>query len=109
MEAQNAVQPLVSKQSPGRRPPQVLMQRIDRASLSGAKGEVALGVVAALGIQGAGDLAPDIVVRLVRALQTAGVRDGARDVALEAFLLRPVTSIASAGPASPASPASGGG
>jgi len=85
------------------------MQRIDRASLSGAKGEVALGVVAALGIQGAGDLAPDVVVRLVRALQTAGVRDGAREVALEAFLLRPVTSIAPAGPASPASPASGGG
>jgi len=109
MEAQNAVQPLVAKSSPGRRPPQVLMQRIDRASLSGAKGEVALAVVAALGIQGAGDLAPDVVVRLVRALQTAGVRDGAREVALEAFLLRPVTSIAPAGPASPASPASGGG
>jgi len=109
MEAQDAVQPLVSKQSPGRRPPQVLMQRIDRASLSGAKGEVALGVIAALGVQGAGDLAPDVVVRLVRALQTAGIRDGAREVALEAFLLRPVTSIASVGQTSPATPASGGG
>ena len=108
-EAQDAVQPLVSKQSPGRRPPQVLMQRIDRASLSGAKGEVALGVIAALGVQGAGDLAPDVVVRLVRALQTAGIRDGAREVALEAFLLRPVTSIASVGQTSPATPASGGG
>jgi hypothetical protein len=106
MEAQDAVQPLVSKQSAGRRPPQALMQRIDRASLSGAKGEVALGVIAALGIQGAGDLAPDVVVRLVRALQTAGIRDGAREVALEAFLLRPVTSL---GQASPASPPSGGG
>jgi hypothetical protein len=109
MEAQDAVQPLVSKQSPGRRPPQVLMQRIDRASLSGAKGEVALGVIAALGVQGAGDLAPDVVVRLVRALQTAGIRDGAREVALEAFLLRPVTSTASVGQTSPTTPASGGG
>jgi hypothetical protein len=89
-EAQEAVQPLVSQTSPGRRPPQVLMQRIERASLGGAKGEVALSIVAALGPQGPRDLAPDIVVRLVRALQTAGIRDGAREVALEAFLLRPV-------------------
>ena len=108
-EAQAAVQPLVSKQSEGRRPPQALMQRIDRASLSGAKGEVALGVIAALGIQGAGDLAPDVVVRLVRALQTAGIRDGAHEVAVEAFLLRPVRSIAPAGQALPGTPASGGG
>ncbi len=97
-EAQEAVQPLVSQTSPGRRPPQILMQRIDRASLAGAKGEVALGVVAALGPQGPRDLAPDIVVRLVRALQTAGIRDGAREVALEALLLRPVASLVSGGP-----------
>ena len=111
MEAQEAVQPLVSKQSPGRRPPPALMQRIDRASLSGARGEVALGVVAALGTQGTRDLAPDVVVRLVRALQTAGIRDGAREVALEAFLTRPVTSIgpiAQPQPA-PALPVPGGG
>jgi hypothetical protein len=108
-EAQEAVEPLVSQQSPGRRPAQVLMQRIDRASLSGARGEVALGVLAALGTQGARDLAPDVVVRLVRALQTAGIRDGAREVALEAFLLRPVTSIAAGAQAQPAPSISGGG
>jgi hypothetical protein len=107
-EAQEAVQPLVSKPSPGRRPPQVLMERIDRASLAGAKGEVALGVLAALGTQGARDLAPDVVVRLVRALQTAGIRDGAREVALEAFLLRPVASVVAGGPTLPGAPASGG-
>lgn len=107
-EAQEAVQPLVSKPSPGRRPPQVLMERIDRASLAGAKGEVALGVLAALGTQGARDLAPDVIVRLVRALQTAGIRDGAREVALEAFLLRPVASVVAGGPTLPAAPASGG-
>ena len=98
-EAEASVQPLVSQMSPGRRPPQVLMERIDRASLAGAKGEVALSVVAALGTQGARDLAPDIVVRLVRALQTAGIRDGAREVALEAFLLRPAASLISGVPA----------
>jgi hypothetical protein len=85
------------------------MQRIDRASLSGARGEVALGVVAALGTQGARDLAPDVVVRLVRALQTAGIRDGAREVALEAFLTRPTTGALSAEPVQAAAPASGGG
>ena len=109
MEAQESVQPLVSQTSAGRRPPQVLMQRIDRASLTGARGEVALGVIAALGTQGARDLAPDVVVRLVRALQTAGMRDGARELALEAFLLRPVTNLGTGAQALPAAPASGGG
>jgi hypothetical protein len=109
MEAQEAVEPLMSKQSPGRRPPPALMQRIDRASLSGAHGEVALGVIAALGTQGARDLAPDVVVRLVRALQTAGIRDGAREVALEAFLLRPVVTIFPNGQAPQVAPVSGGG
>lgn len=110
MEAQNAVQPLMSKMSAGRRPPQALMQRIDRASLAGARGEVALGVISALGTQGARDLAPDVVVRLVRALQTAGIRDGARELALEAFLLRPVTRIGMSVPIEPAAtPVSGGG
>jgi hypothetical protein len=110
MEAQDSVQPLVSQMSPGRRPPQALMQRIDRASLAGARGEVALGVVAALGTQGPRDLAPDVIVRLVRALQTAGIRDGARELALEAFLLRPVTNIGMGAQVEPAvAPVPGGG
>lgn len=108
MEAQEAVEPLVSQTSAGRRPPQALMQRIERAALSGARGEVALGVVAALGTQGARDLAPDVVVRLVRALQTTNIRDGARDVALEAFLLRPAASIVAGGQTTPGLSASGG-
>ena len=109
MEAQQSVQPLVAKMSAGRRPAPALMQRIDRASLSGARGEVALGVIAALGTQGTRDLAPDVVVRLVRALQTAGIRDGARELALEAFLLRPVTSIGPGAEIPPAAPVPGGG
>lgn len=110
MEAEVSVQPLVSQMSPGRRPPQALMQRIDRASLAGARGEVALGVIAALGTQGARDLAPDVIVRLVRALQTAGIRDGARELALEAFLLRPVANIGTGAQVQPAAaPIPGGG
>jgi hypothetical protein len=86
---QAAVEPLLAEQAPGRRPPPVLMQRIARAALSDARGEVALSVATALGPQGAGDLAPDVVVHLVRALQTAGIRDGAHMLAAEALLLRP--------------------
>jgi hypothetical protein len=88
MEASAAVQPLVMQASAGRRPPPILMQRIDKAALSGSRGEVALSVVTALGVQGAGDLAPDVVVRIVRALQTAGIRDAAHSLAIEAMLLR---------------------
>jgi hypothetical protein len=109
MEAQEAVQPLVSQMSAGRRPPPALMERIDRASLAGARGEVALGVIAALGTQGARDLAPDVVVRLVRALQTAGIRDGARELAFEAFLLRPVPNIGTGAQVQPAAAAVSGG
>ena len=110
MEAEVSVQPLVAQMSAGRRPPQALMQRIDRASLAGARGEVALGVIAALGTQGARDLAPDVIIRLVRALQTAGIRDGARELALEAFLLRPVPNIGTGAQVQPATaPISGGG
>jgi hypothetical protein len=65
------------------------MQRIDKAALSDARGEVALAVATALGTQGARDLAPDVVVHLVRALQTAGIRDAAHALAAEALLLRP--------------------
>jgi len=88
-DAQAAVEPLLKDQSPGRRPPAALMQRVDKAALSDARGEVALAVLSGLGPQGARDLAPDVVVRLVRALQTAGIHDAAHALAAEAFLLRP--------------------
>jgi hypothetical protein len=65
------------------------MQRIDKASLSDGRGEVALSVATALGERGPGDLAPDAVVRLIRALQTANMRDTAHLLAQEALLLRP--------------------
>src|SRR5260221_11370053 len=88
MEASAAVQPLVGQTSAGRRPPPILMQRVDKAALAGSRGEVALSVAAAPGAQGVRDLAPDVVVKLVRALQTAGIRDAADSLAPEARLLR---------------------
>ncbi len=88
-EAEAAVGALVRQPSPGRRPAPALMQRIDRAVTSGARGELALSVAAALGTQGARDLAPDVVVRLVLALRSAGIQDAADALASEAMLLRP--------------------
>ncbi len=83
------IEPLMKQISGGRRPADVLMQRIDKAALADSRGEVALAVATALGDHGPGDLAPDIVVRLIRALQTASMRDAARLLAQEAFLLHP--------------------
>jgi hypothetical protein len=84
-----AIEPLMKQVSGGRRPADVLMQRIDKAALADSRGEVALAVATALGDGGPGDLAPDIIVRLIRALQTASMRDAAHLLAQEAFLLRP--------------------
>ena len=89
VEVQAAVPRLLLEPSAGRRPAPVLMQRIDRAALSDSRGEVALSVATAMGPQGAGDLAPEVVVHLVRALQKAGIRDAAHALATEAMLLRP--------------------
>jgi hypothetical protein len=88
-DAQAAVEPLLAEPSPGRRPPPVLMRRIGKAALSDARGETALSVATVLGTQGARDFAPDVVVQLVRALQTAGIHDAAHALAMEALLLRP--------------------
>lgn len=89
-DGKSAVEPLMGNMPPGRRPAAVLMQRIDKAALSDSRGEVALSVATAIGNRGPGDLAPDIVVRLIRALQTANMRDAAHSLAMEAFLLRPL-------------------
>ena len=91
-DVKSAIEPLMKENFAGRRPAAVLMQRIDKAALSDSRGEVALSVATALGDRGPGDLAPDIVVRLIRALQTASMRDAAHMLAQEAFLLRPAAA-----------------
>jgi len=91
-DAKLDIEPLMKQVSGGRRPADVLMQRIDKAALADSRGEVALSVATALGDRGPGDLAPDIVVRLIRALQTASMRDAAHLLAQEAFLLHPAAA-----------------
>ena len=45
-----------------------------------------LGTIDALGPKGPRDLPPEVIVRLVRALRTAGINDGARALTNEALL-----------------------
>jgi hypothetical protein len=80
---------LMAHEFPGRRPAPNTMERVETASLAGHRGAVALAVLDALGVEGAGDLPADIVVRLVRALRTAGLNEAARSVAREALLTHP--------------------
>jgi hypothetical protein len=91
-DAKLEIEPLMKQVSGGRRPANVLMQRVDKAALADSRGEVALAVATALGDRGPRDLAPDVVVRLIRALQTASMRDAAHVLAQEAFLLRPAAA-----------------
>jgi hypothetical protein len=87
-EAMREVQRLMSLDFAGRRPAPNLMQRIDDASLQERRGELALGILEALGPAGARDLAPDVIVRFVRALRTAGMIETANLLAAEAILTR---------------------
>ena len=87
-EALAEVERLVRMDYPGRTPARVLMQRIDAASLDGRQGELALGILEAMGPRGPGDMSPSVVVRFVRALQTAGMNETAYAVAREAVLAR---------------------
>ena len=85
-EARTEVERLVSTDFPGRSPARVIMQRIDRASLAGRRAELGLGILEALGPRGASDMAPNVIVRFVRALQTAGMAETAHALAGEAIL-----------------------
>ncbi len=72
---------------PGRRPPEVLMRRVDGAALNARRGEAVLAIIDAMGREGPVGLAPDVVVRLVRALQTLGLHDAAHMLGIEAVLV----------------------
>jgi hypothetical protein len=91
-EAEVAAVSLMKEMHIGRPVEAALMQRIERAAASGGRGQLALSVVSALGIQGVKDLAPDGIVRLVRTLRIAGIADAADALAMEALLLRPAVS-----------------
>lgn len=85
-DARTRVAPLLQMRHAGTRPSQLALQRIDAAALAGRRGEVMLGTIDALGPKGPRDLPPEVIVRLVRALRTAGINDGARALTNEALL-----------------------
>ncbi len=91
-EAADAIQLLMQERHLGRHVEAGLMQRIERGASSGGRGTLVLSVLAALGVQGVRDLAADDIVRLVRALKTAGIQDAADALAMEAMLLRPAAT-----------------
>ena len=90
-EAQSQVQALTSIAFPGRRAPPLVMARVEQAARDGRRGELALFTVDAIGPGGAGQVAPDVVVRLVRALREAGLEEEAQALTAEAILTRPDT------------------
>ena len=72
----------------GRRPDDAAMQKMLLAAATpGRKGEAILRILDIVGAKGPGDLAPDITVEIVRALEEMGARDAARAFALHALLL----------------------
>jgi hypothetical protein len=79
---------------PGRRPDDAAMQKLlTAAAAPDRKGEAILRILDVVGAKGPGDLAPDITVEIVRALDEMGIKDSARAFALHALLLyRPGTS-----------------
>ncbi|HEX4859623.1 MAG TPA: hypothetical protein VFV07_00210, partial [Rhizomicrobium sp.] len=79
---------------PGRRPDDAAMHTIlDAASAPERKGEALLRMLEFIGPSGPRDLAPDVTVEFLRALEDMGLKDTARAFAVHALLLyRPGTS-----------------
>jgi hypothetical protein len=78
---------------PGRRPANEAMQTILKAaSAPDRKGEAVLRILEAVGADGPRDLAPDITIEFLRALEDMGLKDAAHALAIHAVLLyRPGT------------------
>ncbi|HVV64168.1 MAG TPA: hypothetical protein VHC42_01770 [Rhizomicrobium sp.] len=73
---------------PGRRPsPEAMQAMVKAAAAPDRKGEALLRILDIVGAKGPGDLAPDVTIEIVRALDEMGVKDAARDFALHAILL----------------------
>jgi hypothetical protein len=87
-DAKSAAKVHAAKRWPGRRPDADAMRKIvQAASTPERKGEAILRVLVFVGAGGPRDIAPDVTVELVRALQGMGVSDAARALAVHALLL----------------------
>jgi hypothetical protein len=93
-DAKGAASAVEGRRWPGRRPDDAAMRTIlDAASAPERKGEALLRMLEFIGPNGPRDLAPDVTVEFLRALQDMGLKDSARALAIHALLLyRPGTS-----------------
>ncbi|HTT97264.1 MAG TPA: hypothetical protein VMF58_04400 [Rhizomicrobium sp.] len=78
----------------GRRPDEAAMQKMLLAAATPErKGEAILRILDIVGAKGPGDLAPDVTVEIVRALEAMNLKDSAKSMAIHALMLyRPGTA-----------------
>jgi hypothetical protein len=87
-DARETARSAEAKRWPGRRPDSVAMQNMVQAAASPTrKGEAVLRILDIVGSHGLADLAPDVTIECVRALQEMGIKDSARAFAVHALLL----------------------
>jgi hypothetical protein len=93
-DAKGEASAIRAQHMPGRRPDELVMQKMLAASaIPNRKGEAALRILDIVGAKGPGDLAPDVTIEIVRALGAMGMKDAARAFAIHALLLyRPGTA-----------------
>ena len=86
-DAQSAAAGLMVQNWPGRRPAPAQLERLNAASGNPERsGEAVLTVLDIIGAKGPGDLAPDVTVSLLHALDHEGLSDVARRLGIEALL-----------------------
>jgi hypothetical protein len=87
--AEAAITQIDSQHWPGREPGVEVMKRLDAArSDSGMRGEAVLSMLDFIGPDGPGNVAPDAIVAFVRSLEAFGYDHAARELAVDAILLR---------------------
>ncbi len=87
-DAASAAASLRATAWPGVRPSSEAMSRLAASVLQpGRKGEAIVTILDAIGPHGPADLAPDVTVLFVRALEHEGMADAARGLAIDALLL----------------------
>lgn len=73
---------------PGRRPDDAVMQKMLLAAATPErKGEAILRILDIVGAKGPGDLAPDVTIEIVRALEAMNLKDASRSFAIHALML----------------------
>jgi hypothetical protein len=87
-DAKQAAKAAEAKRWPGRRPDDTAMRKIAEAAAAPDRGgEAVLRILIAVGSAGPRDLAPDVAIALVRALEDMGLKEAARAFAIHALLL----------------------